>query len=75
MKFDTHVQGVPCICEVTAYYPEVQATMSDAPSPLEFEYTLMEMGSDEYSPLLNELLTVVDDRRLLAEYLDKRNEP
>lgn len=47
MKFPTRVNGIPCICHVTYYFPPVPATWDDPEDTGDFEFEILDTRGRE----------------------------
>ena len=75
MIFNTHIQGIPCQCEVLAYYPEEPMRITGSgwgdaieAEPEEFEFRILDRKGYP-AKWLEDKLDKDDPDRLLREYL------
>lgn len=77
MIFDTRVQGIPCLCEVTHYVPYIPAKLTGHPDTWmppedgEFEFRIRDRKGN-LAPWLETKLTQADKERLWEEFLIER---
>lgn len=80
MIFETHVSGIPCLCEVTYYVPYQPMRITgwgygdaDPPEMEEFEFRILDRKGYP-AAWLEAKLTNEDEDRLLNEYIETLEE-
>lgn len=74
MIFETKVHGIPCLCSVTHYSPEVPMRITgsgmgdaDPPQGEEFEFEILD-SLERKAPWLEQYLKPADTSRLIEEF-------
>lgn len=74
-QFETSIDGIPCICEVTDYYPgtSYSSTSLEPSDDTEFSFTINDRKGYP-AKWLEKKLTEQDNDRLFTEFLDHQDE-
>lgn len=68
MEFESKIQGIPCIIDVTYYTPQIPATHFDPPEGGDFEYNVLDR-SGRKAPWLQKKITPSDDERIYKQFM------